>query len=212
MLGRNERYWWLAGANAPSRRLRAGAHGHDPQRLRINSLLASLVVCLFAAALFAGEMTPSARHRPAAVAAVTPQRRASAARRVVPAAHGATARPVALRTCDLRITAYCPQCAVCDTGDTTATGTDAWTPGAAVAADPDERAVPLGTRIFVEPFGWLRVDDTGGRVGPHQIDVRLRSHAAAQRWGSRVLPVGLKRRFAVRRVRAAESPSPEHDG
>jgi 3D (Asp-Asp-Asp) domain-containing protein len=91
-------------------------------------------------------------------------------------------------------TAYCPTCAVCDTGDTTATGRRAFSRGVAVAAR-GKRFAPLGSRVHVPGFGWLRVDDTGGEVRSDQIDVRLRSHRQAVLWG--------RRRMQVRVIAAA---------
>jgi 3D (Asp-Asp-Asp) domain-containing protein len=86
------------------------------------------------------------------------------------------------------VTAYCPECRVCDTTDTTATGTSADTPGAAVAAR-GPRAIPLGGRVYVANFGWLPIDDTGGGVDSDQIDVRMQSHRAARLWGRRLMRV-----------------------
>jgi 3D (Asp-Asp-Asp) domain-containing protein len=46
--------------------------------------------------------------------------------------------------------------------------------------------------VFIPRLGWLPVDDTGGAVGPHQLDVRLPSHVAAAHWGRRRLRVRWK--------------------
>lgn len=114
----------------------------------------------------------------------------------------APSKPVALaaphRTVTLWVTAYCPTCPRCDTDDVTATGSSALRPGLAVAAERGSRAVSLGARVRVPGKGWLRVDDTGGRVGPSQLDLRVPTHEEAVRWGRRKLTVQIGTR--ARRV------------
>jgi 3D (Asp-Asp-Asp) domain-containing protein len=87
------------------------------------------------------------------------------------------------------VTAYCPRCRVCETDGITATGRPAdRSHGLAVAAH-GRRAAPVGARVYLPRFGWLPVDDVGGGVGPDQLDLRLRSHQAACRWGRRQMKV-----------------------
>jgi 3D (Asp-Asp-Asp) domain-containing protein len=95
----------------------------------------------------------------------------------------------------LRVTAYCAgPCARCGTTGVTATGRDARrTRGVAVSASSRGRAVPLGRKVFLQGQGWLPVDDTGGGVRSNQLDLRFRRHSDARRWGTRVLPVKVKR-------------------
>lgn len=85
-------------------------------------------------------------------------------------------------------TAYCPTCRVCDTGRITATGRHAWSRGLAVAAR-GRRVAPLGSRVYVPRFGWLPVDDTGGGVRSNQIDIRMKTHRRAVKWGRRRMRV-----------------------
>jgi 3D (Asp-Asp-Asp) domain-containing protein len=95
----------------------------------------------------------------------------------------------------LRVTGYCAgPCRRCDPGGTAATGRNARrTVGVAVARRTRRRAVPLGRRVYVRGYGWLRVDDIGGGVQPNQLDLRFRRHREAQRWGARVLRVAVRR-------------------
>ena len=86
------------------------------------------------------------------------------------------------------VTAYCP-CARCcgrSADGRTSIGLSAWKPG--IAAEP--RAVPYGTRIYVEGYGEAVVDDTGAamrrvwrRKGQIQLDLRMTYHWQAREWG-----------------------------
>jgi 3D (Asp-Asp-Asp) domain-containing protein len=95
----------------------------------------------------------------------------------------------------LRVTGYCAGlCRRCGTTGITATGRNArGTRGLAVALRASRRAVPLGRKIYVRGYGWLRVDDVGGRVRSNQLDLRFQRHRDAQRWGARVLRVAVRR-------------------
>jgi 3D (Asp-Asp-Asp) domain-containing protein len=95
----------------------------------------------------------------------------------------------------LRVTGYCAgPCRRCGTTGITATGRNARrTRGLAVARRARRRAVPLGRRVYVRGYGWLRVDDIGGGVQPNQLDLRFQRHSEAKRWGARVLRVAVRR-------------------
>jgi 3D (Asp-Asp-Asp) domain-containing protein len=95
----------------------------------------------------------------------------------------------------LRVTGYCAgPCRRCGTTGITATGRNArWSRGLAVARRAQRRAVPLGRKVYVRGYGWLRVDDVGGGVRSNQLDLRFRRHRDAQRWGARVLRVAVRR-------------------
>ena len=104
------------------------------------------------------------------------------------------------------VTAYCP-CALCcgtSADGITADGTRTRRVPYAFAAD---RSLPFGAQVFV-PVGlgvldqvcadcrWFRVDDRGGaldseaaRYGILRLDLRVRDHWWAVRFGRRVLPV-----------------------
>lgn len=67
----------------------------------------------------------------------------------------------------------------------TASGTRA-RPGT-VAADP--AVLPFGTILYVPGYGWGRVEDTGGAIRGHAIDLFFYSHDDALRWGRRRMQI-----------------------
>jgi 3D (Asp-Asp-Asp) domain-containing protein len=67
----------------------------------------------------------------------------------------------------------------------TASGTMA-KPGTIAA---DTTRYPFGTVMYVEGYGYGRVEDRGGDIKGDHIDLFFRSHAQAQDWGKRKLPV-----------------------
>jgi uncharacterized protein YabE (DUF348 family) len=92
----------------------------------------------------------------------------------------------------VKATAYCPdfQC----TGKhrtsngyaRTATGTIAKrNPSgySTIAVDPD--VIPLGTKVYVEGYGFAIAEDTGGAIQGNKIDVYLDTHSEALDWGVR---------------------------
>ncbi len=103
------------------------------------------------------------------------------------------------------VTSYCPCALCCGTHDrTTANNTNTDRVPYAFAAD---RSLPFGTRIYV-PAGlgvldqiraddrWFPVDDRGGaldtearKYGVTRLDLRVRDHWWAVRFGRRSLPV-----------------------
>lgn len=117
----------------------------------------------------------------------------------------ACAQDVPGRWATAEVTAYCPCALCCGTFDrTTANNTSTDRVPYAFAAD---RSLPFGTRIYV-PAGlgvldrvraddrWLVVDDRGGaldtearRYGVLRLDLRVRDHSWAVRFGRRSLPV-----------------------
>ena len=72
-------------------------------------------------------------------------------------------------------------------GGTTATGTHARV--GEIAVDP--RVIPLGTSVYVEGFGVLRAEDTGGAIKGHIIDIYMSSRSACRSWGRRNVTVYL---------------------
>ncbi len=71
------------------------------------------------------------------------------------------------------------------TGNNTATGA-APGPGT-VAVDP--RVIPLGTRLYIEGYGYGTAMDTGGRIVGNRIDVFFNSRQQAVQWGRRTVNV-----------------------
>ena len=65
------------------------------------------------------------------------------------------------------------------TGNRTATGTAPRV--GTVAVDPS--VIPLGSRLYVEGYGYAKAEDIGGAIKGNKIDVFLDSESACQRWG-----------------------------
>ena len=53
----------------------------------------------------------------------------------------------------------------------------------------DARLFPFGTVMYVPGYGYGIVEDRGGAIRGHHIDLFYRSHAAAKKWGSKKLRV-----------------------
>ena len=65
----------------------------------------------------------------------------------------------------------------------TASGTMA-RPGTIAA---DTKLYPFGTVIYVEGYGYGRVEDRGGAINGNHIDLYFRSHKQALEWGKRTV-------------------------
>jgi uncharacterized protein YabE (DUF348 family) len=80
-------------------------------------------------------------------------------------------------------TAYTASCNGCS--GTTATGVNLRAnPNAKVIA-VDPSVIPLGTKVYVEGYGYAVAADTGSAIKGNKIDVFLSSKSAAYRWGSK---------------------------
>jgi 3D (Asp-Asp-Asp) domain-containing protein len=67
----------------------------------------------------------------------------------------------------------------------TASGTKAdW---GTIAADP--RYYPFGTIMYIPDYGWGRVEDIGGAIKDHHIDLFFPSHKKALKWGRKTVEV-----------------------
>lgn len=67
----------------------------------------------------------------------------------------------------------------------TASGTMA-RPGTIAA---DTKIYPFGTVIYIEGYGYGRVEDRGGAINGQHIDLYFRSHKQALEWGKRTVKV-----------------------
>lgn len=82
------------------------------------------------------------------------------------------------------LTFYCtePWCKICGGGGHTASGTIV-TPGRSVAVDPS--VIPLGTKLYIDGFGYRVAEDTGGAVKSNKIDINVETHEEALQLGKR---------------------------
>jgi 3D (Asp-Asp-Asp) domain-containing protein len=71
------------------------------------------------------------------------------------------------------------------TGNTTFTGI--WPYEGVVAVDP--RVIPLGTKMYVEGYGYATAADTGGLIKGNIIDVFMDTHEKAVNWGRRQVKI-----------------------
>ena len=72
------------------------------------------------------------------------------------------------------------------TGNRTATGT--WpAEGRTIAVDPS--VIPLGTRVYVEGYGYAVAEDTGGAIQGNIIDLYMDSYTDCINWGRRTVTV-----------------------
>lgn len=71
------------------------------------------------------------------------------------------------------------------TGNRTATGT---MPRVGVVA-VDPKVIPLGTRLYIDGYGFARAEDTGGAIKGDKIDLFLDTSEEAKRFGRRWVTV-----------------------
>ncbi len=84
-------------------------------------------------------------------------------------------------------TAYTASCNGCS--GTTATGINLRAnPNVKVIA-VDPRIIPLGTKVFVEGYGYAVAADTGSSIKGYKIDVFFAAKADAYRWGNRKVKI-----------------------
>jgi uncharacterized protein YabE (DUF348 family) len=65
------------------------------------------------------------------------------------------------------------------TGNRTATGT--WPKVGTIAVDP--KVIPLGTKVYVEGYGFATAEDTGGAIKGNIIDIFLDTRDECLQWG-----------------------------
>ncbi len=78
-------------------------------------------------------------------------------------------------------TAYTANCNGCSGRTATGINLRANPNAKVIAVDP--RVIPLGTKVFVEGYGYAIAADTGGAIKGYKIDVFFPSKADAYRWG-----------------------------
>lgn len=135
----------------------------------------------------------AAKAAPAQVQQAAPVKKAAPAQAApvssVPAEKndGASSQQASGKELSVTATAYTASCEGC-TG-ITATGINLKNnPGAKVIA-VDPSVIPLGSKVFVEGYGYAVAGDTGGAIKGNKIDVFIPSRDAALKWGNKSIKV-----------------------
>ncbi|MGG5254528.1 ubiquitin-like domain-containing protein [Neobacillus sp. SM06] len=84
-------------------------------------------------------------------------------------------------------TAYTADCNGCSGNTSTGINLRANPNAKVIAVDPS--VIPLGTKVYVEGYGYAIAADTGGRIKGYKIDVFFSSKADAYRWGARKVKI-----------------------
>ena len=92
-----------------------------------------------------------------------------------------------VKTIRVSSTAYTASCAGCS-GITTTGLNLKKNPGLKVIA-VDPKVIPLGSKVWVEGYGYAVAGDTGGAVKGNKIDVFISNKSEALKWGRRTVTV-----------------------
>lgn len=84
-------------------------------------------------------------------------------------------------------TAYGPDCVGCSGITATGINVGANPHMKLIAVDPN--VIPLGSKVWVEGYGYAIAGDTGGDIKGNRIDVLYPSEAAAYSWGRRTVKI-----------------------
>jgi uncharacterized protein YabE (DUF348 family) len=83
--------------------------------------------------------------------------------------------------------AYSPYCKGCS--GNTATGINIRSNPNAKLIAVDPRVIPLGTKVYVEGYGYAIAADTGSAIKGNKIDLLMPTENAALRWGRKVVKI-----------------------
>jgi 3D (Asp-Asp-Asp) domain-containing protein len=87
----------------------------------------------------------------------------------------------------MRATAYTMNCEKCS--GITATGVNLNKNPDAKVISVDPNVIPLGTKVYVEGYGYATAADTGGAIKGTKIDIFIPSLSKAKKWGVRTVTV-----------------------
>lgn len=91
------------------------------------------------------------------------------------------------RALEVTATAYCPCTICCGPNANGYTHTGVKAQKGVIAVDPS--VIPLGTRVYVENYGFAVAADTGSAIKGSMIDVCFDTHQEALAWGMRKVKV-----------------------
>ncbi|AZB44707.1 DUF348 domain-containing protein [Bacillus sp. FJAT-42376] len=80
-------------------------------------------------------------------------------------------------------TAYTASCSGCSGRTATGVNLKANPDAKVIAVDPD--VIPLGTKVYVEGYGYAVAADTGSAINGNKIDVFFPDQSSAMKWGNR---------------------------
>lgn len=80
-------------------------------------------------------------------------------------------------------TAYTASCSGCSGRTATGVNLKANPDAKVIAVDPD--VIPLGTKVYVEGYGYAVAADTGSAINGNKIDVFFADQASAVQWGNK---------------------------
>ncbi|WLR56833.1 LysM peptidoglycan-binding domain-containing protein [Mesobacillus subterraneus] len=124
---------------------------------------------------------------PVATPAVTPASQATAKPAAAPASQ-ATAKPAATTNqITVEATAYTANCTGCSGITKTGVNLKANPNAKVIAVDPT--VIPLGSKVYVEGYGYATAEDIGGAIKGNRIDVFIPTQSAALQWGRKQVKV-----------------------
>ena len=94
---------------------------------------------------------------------------------------GSTSEPSSGREFYVEATAYTPYCNGCSGISAAGINLRANKNLKVVAVDP--RVIPLGSKVWVEGYGYAVAGDTGGAIKGNKIDILVQSKSEANKWG-----------------------------
>ncbi|MFB4475909.1 3D domain-containing protein, partial [Oceanobacillus caeni] len=84
-------------------------------------------------------------------------------------------------------TAYTANCDGCSGITSTGVDLNANPNAKVIAVDPS--VIPLGSKVYVDGYGYAVAADTGGSIKGNKIDVHVPTKAEAYKWGNRTVNV-----------------------
>src|SRR5690625_211042 len=91
------------------------------------------------------------------------------------------------KTISVTSTAYTAECDGCSGVTSTGVDLNANPDAKVIAVDPN--VIPLGSKVYVEGYGYATAVDTGGAINGNKIDVHISSKDKALSWGSKTVNV-----------------------
>ncbi|RFU68245.1 3D domain-containing protein [Bacillus sp. V59.32b] len=104
-----------------------------------------------------------------------------------PAASSNDSAPEGAREISVKATAYTASCEGCSGVTATGVNLKANPNAKVIAVDPN--VIPLGTKVYVEGYGYATAADTGGSIKGNKIDVFVPNKSDAINWGVKQVTV-----------------------